>query len=97
MNGLSFIDFLRALCSTDFSRTSRPGWAGQATRMRKSRRPFSSSRKYEIAPQTMRVEEFTDKDARDARFRELRAARTPHVNKFSTVRFGRSLWCVVRP
>lgn len=47
--------------------------------------------------QNMKVEEFADKELRNARFRELREAKTPHVSKYSTVRDNKSVWCVVRP
>lgn len=83
---MNFLAFLRSLIAIDYTQTNRPGWAGRATHFRKARTPFKSSRKREIAQQTMKVEEFIDKDARDARFRELRAAGTRHLNKFSTVR-----------
>jgi hypothetical protein len=54
-------------------------------------------RKREIGKQRMKVEEFADKEERNARFQELRAQGIPHVSKFSTVRDNKSVWCVVRP
>lgn len=90
-------DFLRWLQFIDFRETSRPGWAGRSSRMRKARTPFKSSRKRAIAPLRMQLEEFDDKDERDARFAGLRSKGTPHVNKYSTVRANKSVWCVVFP
>lgn len=77
--------------------SARPGWAGRRTKMRHARTPFSSSRKRGPGEQQMHVEEFTDKDKRDERFRELRAKGTPHVFKWSTARAEGSIWYVVRP
>lgn len=43
----------------------------------------------------MQTEGFREKERRDARFRELRAQGTPHLNRYSTYEGGKSLWCVV--
>jgi len=72
-----------------------PFWRGRPTRMRHSRTPFGSTRKRIYHPNQMQVEGFRDKDTRDARFRELRAQKTPHVSRYSTYDGGKSLWCVV--
>ena len=66
-------------------------------RRRHRARPFQSDRKRGPGPQRMQIEEFADKDARNARFAQLRAAGTRHVNKFSTIRGNQSVWCVVKP
>lgn len=76
--------------------TSAPGWRGTGTRMKKSRTPFMG-RGHTYHALQMHIEEFKDKGERDARFRELRAAGTKHVSKFSDVRGTKSIWCVVRP
>lgn len=87
--------------------SSLPGWRPRPTRTKHSRTPFSSSRRRDVGPQHMTVEEFDDKDMRNSRFAELRAKGTPHLSKFSTVRNAgldadgrmrfKSVWCVVRP
>lgn len=95
---LSFQDWKEA--------SSLPGWRSRPPRMRHTRTPFHGSRRHEIAPNQMTVEEFTDKDERNARFRELRAIDAKgkphrrHVSKWSTVRTkggsgeGENVWCV---
>jgi hypothetical protein len=77
--------------------SSAPGWRGKPTRMRKSRTPFQGRAPRQTFGQRMRVEEFRDKAARDARFAELRANGARGVSKFSDVRGGKDVWCVVRP
>jgi len=80
------------------TQSALPGWANRRSNMRHARTPFSSSRKHEYhGAQYTHIEEFTDKDKRDERFRELRAKGTPHVTKYSTARKEGSLWYVVRP
>lgn len=50
-----------------------------------------------VAGSRFTIEEFLDKDVRDARFRALREQGTQNVTKFSTVKNNKSLWCVARP
>jgi len=51
--------------------------------MKKSRTPFAGRAK-NVAGSRFTIEEFWDKDVRDARFRALREQGTPNVTKFST-------------
>lgn len=78
-----------------FAQRVRTPWYTPSPRMKHSRRPFSSSRHRGPGAQRMQVEGFRDKDMRDARFRELRAQKTPHLSRYSTYDGGKSLWCVV--
>lgn len=91
-----FLDaILQLVRSREFG--GRPGWRGKPSIQRKSRTPFGGGRKRGPGECRMQTEEFSDKEARNARFRELRDGGTPHVSKFSTVRGNKSVWCVVRP
>jgi hypothetical protein len=99
MSILNFEDWKKA--------SDLPGWAHRPTRMKHLRRPHSSSRIRGSGAQCMTIEEYDDKDERNARFAALRAQGTRHVSKFSTVRNdglddtgrmkSKSVWCVVRP
>jgi hypothetical protein len=96
---MNLLDAIKSILSYQDWKTQSalPGWANRRSRMRHDRTPFSSTRSSELGVQKMHVEEFTDKNARDERFHELRAKGTPHVTKHSTARKEGSLWYVVRP
>jgi hypothetical protein len=66
------------------TQTQRPGWRHSGYRQRKSRMPFHSSRRKVIAASHLKVEQFLDKDARLARFQELRGKEG--LCKWSTAR-----------
>lgn len=89
MSILNFEDWKKA--------SDLPGWAHRPTRTRHSRTPYSSSRVRGSGEQHMTIEKFIDKEARNERYRTLRARGVRHVSKFSTVEENKSIWCVVRP
>lgn len=90
------LDFIRSFLGKQAWKEMKdaPGWRPRSWgRRTKSRTPFEGRGK-RYGTQHMHVETFNTRDARDERFRELRAAKTPHLNKYSD---GRYVWCVVRP
>jgi hypothetical protein len=61
--------------------SSLPGWRNQRTRMRHSRKPFSSSRPLRPTINNFVVEQFTSKESRDSRWRSLRESGKAHVTR----------------
>jgi hypothetical protein len=86
---MSIFDHARGL-----DQTAPPMWQSRGSRMRKSRTPFSSSRKRGPGELRMQVEAFRDKEARLERFRELRAKDTPDVCKWSGGDGKGAIWYV---
>lgn len=81
---------LAASMPAGVEQTDRPGWAGARTKMR-----GGSRRKRETVLGTTQRKGYFDKNTRDVRFRDLRAAGRKHVTKYSSVNAGgQNIWYV---